>query len=369
MTDKDENNRILFPFRFQNLAAVFSNPQENPKEFMYGAYGLIKEGLPIDYFLEPRGKRETLFKKFLYFFEKPVTLLLKLGMPHEVVLCHKDRFQHVSQVVCINDAISLAVLFWKWMGWVHSDVIALFQSLPERRLAYFRNSLFRVWAISRLLSQAKKIMVLSSSAKYELAKTFHIPLEKISVFYFGVDRDFWDYKPMVSEERRYLLSVGNDMNRDYSTLVQALNDTYETIFVTKKPIKSVSAVVKSGLSNGELRNLYQKARLVVIPSVKLLTESSGLSTTLQAMSCGTPVLVSDSLPMRELFKENEHVFYYEPENPRSLRSALERIWNDPAALERVSANGRNLVEEKYNSGHMTEQLRSILELTSLRNPH
>lgn len=363
LADNSKKNRILFPFRFKNLEAVLSNPQENPKEFMYGAYGLLKEGRQIDYFLEPRGKRDSLFKKFLYFFEKPVTLSIKLGMPHEIYLCHKEEYKIASKVVCINDAISLAVLFWKWMGKIDADVYTLFQSLPERHLKYFKNKTFRVRLISRLLSHATQIMVLSSSAKYEMAKTFHIPLNRISVFYFGVDLDFWEPKLFEMEERKYILSVGNDMNRDYQTLLKALDNQYEVIFVTKLPIKNRSAIVKNDITNSELRELYQKARIVVIPSVKLLTESSGLSTALQAMSCGVPVLLSDSLPMRELFTEDEHVFYYEPENPESLRSKLDSVWNDKRALEKVSSNGRSLIRERYNSNNMTEQLRSILDLT------
>lgn len=352
---------ILFPFRFENLKAVINEPEKNPKEFMYGSYELTQKYDNIDFFLEPRGQRNTLLKKILFYFEYPFSRIVKLGMPHEVYLCNRKKFNKVEKVLCINDAISFAVLFWKMIGCIKADVYTLFQSLPERRIKYFQDSKHIIRFISKLLSYARVIMVLSSAAKHELAKQFNVPLEKIEVFYFGVDLSFWQYKPFSMKDRDYILTVGNDMNRDYDIIVQALAKNYKVIAVTRKDVGD-SITVKTGISNHELMQLYHGARIVLTPSVKLLTESSGLSTTVQAMACGTPVLVSDSPPMRELFQESKHIFYYEPQNPNSLAEIAKKIWNNEILLSKLSVNARRLVESKLNSENMALQLERYLEI-------
>lgn len=355
-------DKILFPFRFRNLEDVISKPLENPKEFMYGSYELMQKYGNIGFFLEPRGLRNTLLKKILFYFERPFSRIIVLGMPHEVYLCNSRKYTGVKKLVCINDAISFAVLFWKMMGCITADVYAIFQSLPERHLKYFPNRKIAVRFIAKLLTYAKRIMVLSSAAKYELTKAFGVPLDRIEVFHFGADLSFWKYREFNLSQRSYILTIGNDINRDYDTFTSALAGKYEIIAVTSRQINHPQISCRTGLTNHEMMGLYHGARLVVTPSVKLLTESSGLSTTVQAMASGSPVVISDSLPMRELFRESEHVFYYEPENPQSLADAVTRIWNDEKSLCKVSWNARKLIENKLNSQNMALQLERNLGL-------
>ena len=107
--------------------------------------------------------------------------------------------------------------------------------------------------------------------------------------------------------------------------------------------------------------LYYGARIIITPSIKLFTESSGLSSSLQGMACGTPVLVSDSPSMRELFDENEEIFYFEPENPESLERKLINLWSNKLMLEKVSKKGKIKIAKKLNSENMAKQLQKIIQ--------
>lgn len=383
--------KITFPFRFTNLKKILENPLENPKDFLYGADQVLTSHSEVDYYLEPRGQRNTLLKKALYYFERPFSRRTNLGMSHEVVLCHRNKFKLTEKVVCINDAISFAFLFWRMFGLVRADVYTLFQSLPERHLKYFSHRPIFKFLIRQLLKQSRHVMVLSSAAKYELHRVFHVPLDKITVFFFGADISFWRYEKYHVDKRNYILSVGNDMNRDYKTLVDACRDRYDLVIVSnslqgelsaqnsngfksclKKQVKKIVGYTRntkidcneveilSNVTNEELRDLYHRAKLVVTPSCKVLTESSGLSTTVQAMSCGTPVLISDSLPLREMFTEHEHISYFEPENGEDLQRKLELLWDDAEVLETMSENARNIIEERYNTVAMGKQLEDVL---------
>ncbi|MDA9801509.1 glycosyltransferase [Candidatus Pseudothioglobus singularis] len=353
--------KILFPFRSSNLKVVLKHPANNPKEFMYGMYELKKKKIfDIDFFHEPRTKG-TLKRSLVWLIEQPFVKVVRLGLPLGVYLFHNEKYKNVDTIVCINDALSFSILFWKFFGFIDSDVVTLFQSLPERHRKHFKNNILIIWFIRKLLSGSNKILVLSSNAKYELSKVFKIPLEKIDVFYFGADLTFWSFKKFNFDERDYILSVGNDINRDYETLCKAVSDKYKTIIVTSKKISCDGVEIKSKLTNKELLELYHGARLIITPSIYIKTESSGLSSTVQAMACGTPVLISDSPSMRDLFEENQEIFYFEPENKESLEKKLTELWGNKKLLERISKNGKIKINKTLNSENMAIQLHKILE--------
>lgn len=354
--------KVLFPFRFNNLKDIFNDPKNNPKEFLYGMYELKEKNVyDIDFVFESRSNKKGIRRKLLWLLEQPFVRAIKLGMPFGIYWFHKNKYKGVDTIVCINDAISFSILFWKKFGFIDSKVITLFQSLPERYNKYFKHRRCFIWIIKKILSQADTILVLSSSAKYELAKVFNISLDKIEVFYFGADLDFWKYKKYEISKRNYILAIGNDMNRDYETLCRVVSNKYKTVIVSNKKIEYEGIEFKSNLTNEEVRELYYGARIVITPSIKLLTESSGLSTTVQAMASGTPVLISDSLPMRELFVENKEIFYFEPENKSSLEEKLNDIWNNEALLKDVSNNAYKSIKIKYNTFNMAKELKSLIK--------
>jgi glycosyltransferase involved in cell wall biosynthesis len=355
--------KILFPFRFYNLKDVLNSPENNPKEFLYGMYELMKtKEFNVEFLFEPRAKRDSFIRLIIWMLEQPFARAVKLGIPFGTYWFHKDKYKNIDTVVCINDAISFSTLFWKKFGFIDAEVITLFQSLPERYNKYFKQKKIFIWIIKKLLNESNKILVLSSSAKYELSKVFDISLDKIEVFYFGADLSYWEYREYNIVNRNYILAIGNDMNRDYDTLFKALSKKYKIIVVSNKKINSNNIKQMGGLSNAEVKKLYYGAKIVVTPSIKLLSESSGLSTTVQAMSCGTPVLISDSLPMRELFKENKEIFYYEPENIESLRNKIDEIIEDEHLLQKISLEAREYIEINLNSENMAKQLEKIIYL-------
>jgi glycosyltransferase involved in cell wall biosynthesis len=183
-----------------------------------------------------------------------------------------------------------------------------------------------------------------------------------SVFHFGVDTEFW--KPALKPKPdKYLLTVGNDPNRDYQTLIESLGTDYKLIMVTKHKVKvlaSQKVEVLANITDLELRKLYQGATAVVVPSKRVETESSGLSVSLQAMACGTPVIVSYSRALEEYFSdERSGCLYYKPEDKVSLRSAIIKLMNDEFFRKKLS--GFALVNSrKYTSKDMAIQLNRII---------
>lgn len=360
-------SKPLIFFRFKIVESVLQNLDENPKEFLYGAAKLIAHNRVNAVFSNKQ--RSTILRKLLYFVEKPFTKIYLLGMPLEIVFENFKEVRNSSVIMCVNDAISFAVLFFKKIGVLNAPVITLFQSLPERRLRYFSQIPFATYLVRTLLKESDHVLVLSSAAKWEMIKAFGVDINNVEIFHFGTDLSFWKAAGFDDREN-FILSVGNDHNRDYQTLISALPDRVRLKVVTQKPIPQSNHVeVLNGLDNKELRSLYQRALMVVTPSRKILNESSGLSSTLQAMACGAPVVVSDSLPMRELFGHKQAVSFYEPENPDSLRSKIELLMASKKEREVLSKRGQELVRSNYNVEEMERKLKRIFAQKSKSGFH
>tara|TARA_Y100000590_G_scaffold470726_2_gene668712 strand:- start:25948 stop:26967 length:1020 start_codon:yes stop_codon:yes gene_type:complete len=337
--------------------------EENPKEFLYGADQLIKEG-KVDALFVSKGKRNTLLRKLLYLIEKPVALTYYLGMPLEIVLENWGKVKRSSMIFCINDAISFAVLFFKLLGLVNVPVVALLQSTSERHRKYFGKNKLAVWFLKKLIQKADLVLALSEPARSVLIDKFDLAPEKVRVFYFGVDNNYWSV--FENEKEDFILSVGNDHNRDFKTLVSALADSYKLKIVTRLQVPDHKNIeVLNGISNDELRELYQKSALVVAPSKYIETESSGLSVTLQSMSCGSAVVASRSYAMEEIFKDGQNIFFYQAENHEELKVMVDQLFQNKHKILECGKSARKRVHETYNCSNMSKTLDSIFKEFSL----
>jgi D-inositol-3-phosphate glycosyltransferase len=96
----------------------------------------------------------------------------------------------------------------------------------------------------------------------------------------------------------------------------------------------------------ELKKYYSAAEALVMPS---LYESFGL-VPVEAMACGTPVLVSRIGEMRNIIKEGKNGFSFHPNNPSSLSSCLAHFFSNKESLwnaERIRQNAvKNFSWEK-----------------------
>jgi glycosyltransferase involved in cell wall biosynthesis len=336
-----------------------------PDDFLYGWNHQVKRIRFIDYILAPRENRKGILRQLTYFVELPFAMATKTGLPIDIYLMNREKITGSDIIFCVNDAIGLGILFWKKLGFIKGKIIFIAQSLSERQKK-FRNS----WIfgfVKSLVQCADKVLTLSTPAKTTMEREYGLSQSKCSVFYFGVDTEFW--KPALKRNPdKYLLAVGNDSNRDYQTLVEAIGADYKLIIVTKHKVQVLSdqkIEVLVNISDHELRKLYQGATSVVVPSKKVDTESSGLSVSLQAMACGTPVIVSRSPALEEyFFDERSGCLYYEPENKASLRSAIVALMEDESFRKKLSTAAL-VNSRKHTSKGMAVQLNKIIS----QSPH
>lgn len=309
----------------------------------------------------PRGEVKSFVGHLCHLLEKPFAKIVRLGIALEVYPFLKKEIKNADIIFCVADGIGFGLLFWKKLGFVKADVIVMIMGLPEK-IKYFEHFPFIRGFISALLKKASFVTTLSDCAGEKLKNYFHLDANRLKTFHYGADIDFWRPLPEIKKEN-FILSIGNDSNRDFKTLITALPENIPLKIVTKLPTREKKdnvEIINDFLTNEKIRELHNQALFAVIPSVKLKEESAGLSSALQIMASGTAVIISRAQALEELFIDGVDCLFYEPENADDLRDKIKILLNDKALRDKIAETGRKKVLGNYTCERMTERLEEII---------
>ena len=225
----------------------------------------------------------------------------------------------------------------------------------------------RMKSEQHLAQAVDKIISPSAEEKDELLKEYGIPSSKVKVVFPGVNGAL--FSPIQNHEifresrnEHTILYIGRiDPIKGLMTIIEALNELREK---NKDLFNSVKLVVIGGgekekemplnseavrvlraveqrkladkiqflgsKKHHELRPYYSSADVLIVPS---LYESFGL-VTIEALACGTPVIVSRVGKMKTIIEEGKNGFSFRPNDPNSLSACLEhffkhndQLWN------------------------------------------
>lgn len=354
--------KILFIFRYDALKDILrpDGTTSGPTEFLWGMNFVDKDRFDMKHVNAPRLEKRIGIRRFFWLFEFPFGKMTKIGFPLEIPYLYPAEVTWADEIVCVNDQISAAMLFWKMVGKLKGKKVHCIIMSFSERIKYFRWNRPMVWFVGKLLRCADTILTLSKAVEEDFVRDFHLRKEKMHTLYFGPDTSFW-YPESVPEES-FILSVGNDMNRDYSTLIDALEADIKLILVTKKKVDTKGKNVEflSDISNEELRTLYNRAALVVVPSIVLKNESSGLSCMLQSMATRRSVIVSYAPPLAEMFVDGRDCLFYQPEDVSDLRVKINMLLTDEDMRRQIAAHGYETATQKYSATAMGKVWDSIL---------
>jgi glycosyltransferase involved in cell wall biosynthesis len=357
---------VLFLFR-RNRAKWLREWQagEGSSEFLYGMPYLDPEHFRAAY-AEGHAVVKDWRQILCYPFEMLVSRRVGIGFGVHIAWMHWKKIRQADVVISTVDTVGLPLAMFKYMGLLKKPLIYINQGLGHRMEALSvektSNRVLRS-AYARFLQSVDKILVLGRGAAQPLANLFALPPHQISVLPFGTDQEFW--KPAGAlTDNGYILSVGSDPARDYSTLLRALSGQKLHIVTRQKlPGELVhnSVLVGSRYSQMELRTLYQNAHLVVIP-LKDTDQPSGQSATLQAMACSKAVILTRTKGLwePEQMKHMETCYLVEPGSVNSLRQAISFFRSHPEEAKRIGENGRNLVESRYNSRLLAKNMEKYI---------
>jgi glycosyltransferase involved in cell wall biosynthesis len=196
-----------------------------------------------------------------------------------------------------------------------------------------------------------------------------------------VDTRFW--RPMERPPGELICSAGQEM-RDYGTLIEALrgldvpchiaagtggfgtSDAGWWCDVAGRPLPP--RVTIGPKSYVELRDLYARARFVVVPLVPSDSDN-GITTILEAFAMGKAVICTDTPGQSGVLEAGVNCLRVPPHDPGALRDAIRTLWDDPETCRRMGAAGRRLVVERHGLDQWTAALHgAVAEAVALRAP-
>lgn len=226
---------------------------------------------------------------------------------------------------------------------------------PKERIEYFNENF-------DLVKKADYIITGSNFTKQEIIDYMQIPQDKISVIYHGVNHEL--YKPYPQNElketkakfslpKKFLLFVGSiEPRKNLLTLLKAYNlltndekgelplilvgfKGWENREIMQEIEKNRDYIRYLGfVSDSELAHIYNLAAVFIYPS---LYEGFGLPP-LEAMACGTPVIVSDVASLPEVC--GDAALYVAPTDYIDIKNKILVIAKDEKLREELSQKSK-----------------------------
>lgn len=219
--------------------------------------------------------------------------------------------------------------------------------------------LFSIWynfLIPLITKKSKKILTVSNHAKKDINEHLYVSFDKIEVIYNSVCDDFKIDIPFKNIKKKYILSVSSlDPRKNFEKLILAylnLGETeYDLVIVGSESksfpkhelfntIKSNTKIKFTGyITDKELVKYYKEASLFVYPS---LYEGFGIPP-LEAMACGTPVLVSNNSSLPEVC--GHAAIYIDAENVENITMNIKNLLNNTILQSELIEKGFVRVNE------------------------
>lgn len=235
------------------------------------------------------------------------------------------------------------------LSWNGPLVVTVPDMIHERFPKYFKNSEEFLRRKRRCVEQADKVITISENTKRDILKYFKISEDKVSVTHLAASNLFKEASQSDKNKLRkkfglnkpFIFYVGNrDKYKNFLMLLKtyslwkrrkdldlicvggASNWSNDEIKVIRHANLNNSAKLFAGVKNEELRAFYSCAYAFVYPS---LYEGFGISP-LEAMTCGTPVIVSNTSSIPEVV--GDAGLYFDPSSKEELLDVLDKITDD-----------------------------------------
>jgi len=227
----------------------------------------------------------------------------------------------------------------------------------------------RLALLKRFWASYTRIICISSEQIEDFMR-LGIPRERLVFVPFGVDIQF--FKPScVSSEEDIVVSVGRDAGRDYTTLFKAATCAEHSFVIvaskrnipSDKPIPvNVSVLYDRPLT--EVRELYARARFIVVPSKDITvpdgSDCSGQTVILDALAAGKAVIATNRAWITDYFIPGQDLVVVPPNDPKALVQAVDLLWHDTEKRKRIAASGHAKVVAHYTTKTFAEALRRLM---------
>ena len=221
----------------------------------------------------------------------------------------------------------------------------------------------RDWVLDRVMPRVDHVVGMTQAQCDIASRNWHLRRPPMLIDW-SVDEEF--YRPTDTRQGSYILAVGEDFSRDFPTLVAACADIEcDIVLKTRHQVeippsmKPRVRMISDRLSGIELRELYANARVVAVP-LSPTDNPGGISTILEAMAMGRPIVASDVGVPRHVVTTGVDGLIVPPGDVAAFRTALGSILADDAFARRLSTSARSTVERRFALPVVTRQMAALL---------
>ncbi len=278
------------------------------------------------------------------------------------------RHAEYDAVVSWGEKLSLAMLMRQQFASVSKPHVAMMYQFekPNIRvpLEVFKKNLHAV-------------VTWSSVQRRALIERMRFPAERVYLIRHYVDQVFYSPRPA---EEDMICAVGAEM-RDYTTFLEAIRGTglrchiatdhvripgrFRLLNDRRVPIGNIATGADPHITVGrmpltELRSLYARSRLVVVPLLPSDTDN-GVTVILEAMAMGKAVICSRTRGQVDVIQDGVTGLYVPIGDAAALRAAILSLWNEPLRARQMGQNARAYVEKYHALEIFTSTVRSAAE--------
>jgi glycosyltransferase involved in cell wall biosynthesis len=215
----------------------------------------------------------------------------------------------------------------------------------------------------RVAKRLPAVVTVSHNSKADINAQMGVALERLTVVPVGVDHEvFQPYDDVVKRKGRLMVTSSSDVPmKGLVPLLEAIaklrveRDIDLVVIGQPRPKGRVARAIErlglgdlvttiTGVSDEELARLYGEAEVAIVPS---LYEGFSLPA-IEAMSCAVPVVATTGGALPEVVGvSGETGLLVEPNDPEALVAAIAGLLDDAELRERLGANGRRRVMERF----------------------
>jgi glycosyltransferase involved in cell wall biosynthesis len=231
----------------------------------------------------------------------------------------------------------------------------------------------------RCLEQAWKCTARSPMARHEL-KFNGVPNSKIKVIPGAVDTDFFKPDIPVEKRRRAVLFVGRvTQEKGFLDILWALHQSGIPLWVAgasepplqyQKWLEQLDVEIEwlGFLNRTELRDLYQRAGVLCVPSIPLVNDTDPFAqwseqfgqVFIEAMACGCPIVSTNSGAIPWVVKGSNHLV--DPRDWPMLLGEIKALLDNPDLRMSASILGRQFAVEFYDQKVIGQRIKEWYEL-------
>jgi glycosyltransferase involved in cell wall biosynthesis len=217
-------------------------------------------------------------------------------------------------------------------------------------------------------SHLDRVLVYSTSEERLTIDELGVPAAKVLRIHYHADEKF--FHPTGAPLQPNLVCAAGQLLRDYDCLNEAVRDEPIEVQIAAgspwidhrlTPRQPLPPNEKWGkLSRAELRELYARAAVAVVPIVQNHYQT-GIATILEMMAMGKCVIATRTFGQTDTIVDGVTGIYVPPGDPRALRDVISKMLAHPEDAARIGEAARRFVDERAGLDLFVERLVQAVE--------